>query len=393
MSETKPDLIKTLQSGIVRRGTDCEKWDTCEEGVMAMWVADMDFPIADGIQAAIEQRVAHHAWGYPMHRPEDDDSLIAYYLRNHGLSLSHEEIFHTRGVVDSLQLAVHALTAPGEKVVIQTPVYGPFFRVIRATGRQIVENPLIETESGRWEMDLQDLDKQLCGAKLLLLCSPHNPTGRLWEKETLQKVVDLCKKHEVYLVADEIHCDFALDGKKHVPILSLSGTETGVAQCVSATKSFNIAGLAQSAVLCRDREMKAKMVEKMGELGLNEGNVMALIATKAAYATGDCWLQAVKSIIRTNRDLAIPKLREAGIKVYPNEGIYLMFLDFRAFGLSSDEMCDFLIKNAKVRLNSGSDYGPRAEGFMRLNLAAPTDWVLKGISRICNAVKMLERKA
>ena len=385
-------MTQDLQKGIIRRGTHCEKWDTCEDGVLAMWVADMDFPVAEGIQKAIEERVAHPAWGYPMSLPEDDDSLIAYYKRNHGLTLSYEEIFHTRGVVDSLLLSVHALTEVGDKVVIQTPVYGPFFRVVRASKREIVENPLIETESGRWEMDLADLDKKLDGAKLLLLCSPHNPTGRLWEKETLQKVVDLCKKHNVYLVVDEIHCDFALDDKKHFPILSLCGTEKGVAQCVSATKSFNIAGLAQSAVLCRDQDMKKKLTDKMGEIGMNEGNAMAQIATRAAYATGDNWLKEVKGIIRQNRDLVLSKIQGTGIKCYPNEGIYLMFLDFRAFGMGSDELEKYLIQNAKVRLNPGTDYGPRADGFMRLNLAAPTAWVEEGIDRICEAVKALPKK-
>ena len=227
------DLHEELLRGVDRRGTHCFKWDSTPEGVIPMFVADMDFPCAEGIMDALRRRLEHPALGYTMHDDADDTALIDYYFRHHGVSVKPEDLVFTPGVVDSLLLAVHALTGPEDKVLIQTPVYGPFYSVIRRAGREIVENPMIETASGRWEMDLDDLDKKLEGVRLMLLCSPHNPTGRVWERETLQKVADLCKAHGVYLVADEIHCDFAFD-RKHTSALTLDGAERGVAAAPDA---------------------------------------------------------------------------------------------------------------------------------------------------------------
>lgn len=383
------DLHEELLRGVDRRGTHCFKWDSTPEGVIPMFVADMDFPCAEGIMDALRRRLEHPALGYTMHDDADDTALIDYYFRHHGVSVKPEDLVFTPGVVDSLLLAVHALTGPEDKVLIQIPVYGPFYSVIRRAGREIVENPMIETASGRWEMDLDDLDKKLEGVRLMLLCSPHNPTGRVWERETLQKVADLCKAHGVYLVADEIHCDFAFD-RKHTSALTLDGAERGIGVAVSATKTFNIAGLKHSTFLLPDPQMREMVKKKADEIGMGGGNLLGVIATSAAYTTGDAWLKEVRALIVRNRDHAAEALLEAGAKVYPNEGTYLMWLDLRAFGMDCETLHRRLMDEAKVRLNKGTDFGAAGEGFMRLNLATTPDLCDEGVRRIAEFLKSLK---
>ncbi len=379
-----------LLEGIDRRNTQCLKWDNCAPDVLPMWVADMDFPCAPGIMDTLKARISHAALGYTRRAEDDDRAVIDYYARHHGMRIAREDMLFTPGVVKSLLLSVHALTLPGEKVLIQPPVYGPFTRVVNLAKRQLVENPLRETESGRWEMDLEDLDRKLEGCKLMLLCSPHNPTGRVWERETLQKVLDLCKKHGVYLVSDEIHCDFALDGHVHTSVLTLKGADHGVAAAVSATKSFNIAGLDHSTFLIPDADMRAALAEKAAEIGMGGGNLLGVLATTAAYTAGDEWLRQVKEIILENRNMAVEQLTRAGAKVYPNEGTYLCWLDLRAFGKDCKTLSQELNERAKVRLNAGTDFGAAGEGFMRLNLAAPPSLVAEGLSRIARYLGELQ---
>ena len=377
-----------LNQGIDRKNTSAIKWDLCADGVIPMWVADMDFPCAPAIVEALCQRAAHSAYGYTARSAEDDQATIDYYARNHGYTIKKEDMLFTPGVVDSLLLAVHALTDPGDKVLIQTPVYGPFYNVVNKAGRTLVENPMLETDSGKWEMDFADLDAKLPGCKLMLLCSPHNPFGRVWERENLQKVLDLCKKHNVYLMCDEIHCDLALDGHKHVSALTLDGADKGVAIAVSATKTFNIAGLKHSTLFAPDADMRKKLADKANEIGMSGNNLMGLVATTAAYAHGDEWLAEVKKIILRNRDHAVEKLTAAGCKVFPIEGTYLLFADMRTFGKTCDELYDLFLAGG-VRLNKGTDFGPRGDGFMRINLATPESLCAEGIDRLCKVLKSL----
>ena len=377
-----------LNQGIDRKNTHCIKWDVCADGVIPMWVADMDFPCAPGIVEAIQERAAHAAYGYTTRSEADDQATIDFYARNHGYTVKKEDMLFTPGVVDSLLLAVHALTERGEKVLIQTPVYGPFYSVVNRAGRTLIENPLVETESGKWEMDFKDLDAKLPGCKLMLLCSPHNPFGRVWPREDLQKVLDLCKKHNVYLMCDEIHCDLALGDHKHTSALTLDGADKGVAIAVSATKTFNIAGMKHSTLFAPDEEMRKKLADKANEIGMSGNNLMGLVATTAAYAHGDAWLAEVKKIVLKNRDLAVKKLTEAGCKVFPIEGTYLLFADMRGFGKTCDELYDLILAGG-VRLNKGTDFGTRGDGFMRINLATPESLCAEGVDRICKVLETL----
>lgn len=377
-----------LNSGIDRKHTNCIKWDVCADGVIPMWVADMDFPCSPKIVEALMQRASHAAYGYTTRSEADDQATIDFYTRNHGYTVKKEDMLFTPGVVDSLLLAVHALTEPGDKVLIQTPVYGPFYSVVNRAGRTLVENPLLETDSGKWEMDFEDLDAKLPGCQLMLLCSPHNPFGRVWPREDLQKVLDLCKKHNVYLMCDEIHCDLALGDHQHVSALTLSGADKGVAIAVSATKTFNIAGMKHSTLFAPDETMRKKLSDKANQIGMSGNNLMGLVATTAAYTHGDAWLAEVKKIILKNRDLAVEKLTAVGCKVFPIEGTYLLFADMRPFGKTCDELYDLILAGG-VRLNKGTDFGPRGDGFMRINLATPESLCAEGIDRICKVLESL----
>lgn len=368
--------------GIDRRCTHSLKWDRAPEGVLPLWVADMDFPCAPAIVKALKERAAHPAYGYTNFGEENYAATMGYYARRHGWQIQKEQLLFTPGVVDSLYLSVQALTAPGDGVLIQPPVYGPFFSVIRKSqGRRIVENPLVFTGDD-WRMDLDDLDKKLASCRLMLLCSPHNPSGRVWPQDTLQRVLALCKKHNVYLMVDEIHCDFVYSGFRHTPILTLPGSESGVAAAVSATKSYNIAGLKHSTLVVPDEKMRGLLSQKADEMNMRGGNLFAVCATAAAYTGCDGWMDALLYVLEQNRDLAVRRLNAMGFPTLPPQGTYLLFTDMRKLAKTSDEIYDLLLNKAKVLLNKGTEFGPLGEGFMRLNLACPPALLNDALDRI-----------
>ncbi len=370
-----------------RRGTNSVKWDAVSGDMLPLWVADMDFACAPAIVEAIQRRAQHPAFGYTHMGEEDYRALIGFYQRRHGWTIQKEQLLFTPGVVDALLLCVQALTEPGDKVCIQTPVYGPFFSVVkRSGGRELVENPLLFTGDD-WHMDLNDLDKKLEGCRLMLLCSPHNPSGRVWPREVLEQVIALCKKHGAYLVTDEIHCDFVYSGFHHTPILTLPGTETGVAAAVSASKTFNIAGLSHSSVVIPDENMRELVKAQASRMGMSGGNVMAVTATTAAYSQGDGWLDALLQVLERNRDKAVETLNRLGFPTLKPQGSYLIYTDMRALFPTSQQIDAFLKEKAHVMLNKGTDYGALGEGFMRLNLACPPCVLDEALSRIEKAVK------
>ena len=376
-----------------RHGTNCLKYDfAIERGkpadILPLWVADMDFQTAPAILERLEETVKHGIFGYSDGKEGYFAAVRNWYRERFGWETKPEWLVKTPGVVFALAAAVRAYTKEGDGVLLQQPVYYPFSEVITDNGRKIVNSPLKITD-GYYTMDLDDLDKKLEGVRLMLLCSPHNPTGRVWERETLQKVADLCKAHGVYLVADEIHCDFAFD-RKHTSALTLDGAERGIGVAVSATKTFNIAGLKHSTFLLPDPQMREMVKKKADEIGMGGGNLLGVIATGAAYTTGDAWLKEVRALIVRNRDHAAEALLEAGAKVYPNEGTYLMWLDLRAFGMDCETLYRRLMDEARVRLNKGTDFGAAGEGFMRLNLATTPDLCDEGVRRIAEFLKSLK---
>ncbi|MDR7869027.1 MAG: PatB family C-S lyase [Sporomusaceae bacterium] len=380
---------------IERRGTGCEKWDELVEifgtdEVLPFWVADMDFAAAPGILAAVRAKAAHPVYGYHAKEESFFQAAMDWERRRHGWTIGRDWIVNTPGVVSSLGAAVLALTDPGDKIVIQPPVYPPFFSCVTRNGRQVVENPLRE-RGGRWEMDLADLENKLGpDVKMFVLCSPHNPVGRVWTKEELLAIGEVCLRHDITIVADEIHCDLMFRGHRHIPFATLGpALAARTVTFFSPSKTFNIAGTYTSLAVVSDQERRAKYCALLAGLGISSGNLFGLAAAEAAFKTGEDWLDSLLPYLETNADLLAEFVgREMpGVKVTKPEGTYLAWLDFRGRFAAHGELKKFLVAEAKVGLNDGLSFGRQGECFARFNFACPRALMLEGLSRIAAALK------
>ena len=370
------------------RGTHCEKVDACKKvfgraDVIPMWVADMDFRTVPEVAEVIQTRAKHAIFGYTENSAEEKAAEIAWLKRRYDLDVSSEEILYSPGVVDSIFFCVRSLTKPGDKVMIQPPVYGPFFRAVSLFDRTLVENRLI-FEDGQWRMDFGLMEKQMTdGVKMMILCNPHNPVGRVWRREELQQLLDIANRYGVIVVADEIHADFNLCDHRHVRILSLDNADNCV-MLTSATKSFNLAGLRQSSIIVRNEKLRSAIGDEIMRCHAGTPNIFGAIAQTTAYTHGDAWMDAVVEYIKENRDYAVKYIREhiPQIGCYPQEGTYLMWLDCRNVGHSAEEFARMLVDVAHVGLNPGTDYGEAGRGFFRLNLATQRRNVEKTLENI-----------
>ena len=377
-----------------RLGTHCEKWDYLDRhygrgDLLAMWVADMDFRTVPEVKDALVRRAEHAVYGYTDDGERSRAAEIGWLRRRHGLKVQADWILYSPGVVDSLFFCVSALTAPDDAIVIQPPVYGPFYNAVRLHGRRLVESPLLRDADGEWRMDFDDLERKFAsGAKMMILCSPHNPVGRVWTRDELQRLVDLANRHDVIVLSDEIHADFALDGRRQVRILSLDNAQRCV-MLTSATKSFNLAGLRQSSVIAPDEKLREAIRREIGLAHASSPNIFGEIAQTTAYECGDEWMDAVVEYVTENRDYVVRTLRanapEIGCR--PQEGTYLMWLDFSALGLSQDDAMALLVDRARVAMNSGLFFGEQGRGWFRLNLATQRANVEKALGNICNAIR------
>ena len=377
-----------------RFGTHCEKWDGLERhfgraDLTAMWVADMDFRTVPQVKDALVRRAEHAIYGYTDAGEEAREAEAGWLERRHGLTVEKDWIVYSPGVVDSIFFCVDALTAPGDGIVIQPPVYGPFFEAVRVFGRTLVESPLVRGEDGVYRMDYADLEQKFsAGAKLMVLCSPHNPVGRVWTRDELQRLVDLARRYDVILVSDEIHADFTFDGHRQIRILGLEGAEKCV-MLTSATKSFNLAGLRQSSIIVRDEGIRDALRAKLHRAHASTPNIFGEIAQTAAYTYGDEGMDAVVEYVGENRDYAAQFLRDQlpEIGFRPQEGTSLMLLDFNALGLSHEEVMAMLVDRARVAMNSGLFFGERGRGWFRLNLATQRANVVTALENIRNAIR------
>lgn len=372
-----------------RSGTDSEKWDAREAvfgraDVLPLWVADMDLPCAREIVEALTHRAAHPIYGYTEENPRDRLAEAEWLKRRFSVDVEPEWILFSPSVVDSMLFFLTALTQPGDKVVIQPPVYGPFRSTIERTGREVAVNPLRETDEG-WRMDFESLEKNFrAGAKAMFLCSPHNPVGRVWTRDELVQVFSLADRYGVRVVSDEIHASFVFDGRRHVSALSLSD------RCVmltSATKAFNLAGLRHSSMVVRDGEARARILETMRLFNADRPNLFGMLAQRTAYEQGDRWLDQCVEYIQRNRDFAEAFFRKnlPEICLHPLEGTYLMWLDMRRRGLEHEEMFRRLIEVGGVGLNDGLFFGEQGRGFFRLNLATQRANLARGLEGIACA--------
>ncbi len=379
---------------VPREGTGCIKYDTRREvfgrgDVIPLWVADMDFRVLPCVEKALRRRMECPTYGYGIREEGFYNSTAGWVKRRGGWNIDNGWIDFTPGVVPGFAMAIRALSEPGDKVVIQPPVYHPFAHTIKANDRQLVNNPLILASSGRYEMDFDDLDRKLAGAKLLLFCNPHNPSGRVFTREELTRVGELCCKHDVNIISDEIHCDMVHKPNKHIHIASID--ERFAARCVTLiapSKTFNLAGLSTAVAITPSDTLRRKLRAEMDALHIGQGNVFGTVALQAAYDEGEEWLEQLTEYIGGNMALVDGFMREhlPQIKTRPSEGTYIMWLDMRNLGMEQKELNDFLINKAGVGLNDGEMFGVEGRGFMRINLATSRAVILKALEQIREAI-------
>lgn len=372
-----------------RQGTHCEKIGACEEvfgrkDILPMWVADMDFRTVPAVTEALVRRAEHGVFGYTANPHEEKQAEIGWLKRRYGLGVGEEDILYSPGVVDSIFFAVRAFTQKGDKILIQTPVYGPFYRAVDLFERTMVKNPLIHDEDG-WRMDFDLLERQMAdGVKMMILCNPHNPVGRVWRREELERVAEIARRNGVIIVSDEIHADFNFGEIPHTRILSIGGGENCV-MLTSATKSFNLAGLRQSSAIIRDPDLRARFSKEISYAHAGTPNIFGGIAQMTAYREGDEWMDSVTEYIRENRDLVWERVNAMGhgLRIDKQTGTYLMWLDARGTGMTHEEFFARLINTGHVGLSSGMDFGGEdGRGFFRINLATTRINVLKALEGI-----------
>ena len=376
---------------IDRAGTACEKWDGREtvfgrEDVIPLWVADMDFACAPGIVEALKARAAHPIYGYTDDVAENRLAEVNFLKRRFDLTVEPEWILSSPSVVDSMLFSLYALTAPGERVLIQPPVYGPFRETILRSGRAVAESPLLETAEG-WKMDFASLEAAFkSGIKCMFLCSPHNPVGRVWTRAELEELASLVKAYKVRVIADEIHASFTFAPHVHTPLRTLL---PDAIMLTSATKAFNIAGVRQSSIIVSDEEAREALKKEMHSVNADHPNLFAMVAQRAAYETGDEWLDGCVDYIRENRDLVCAFMAERlpEVSMPPLEGTYLMWLDMRKTGMEHEALFRRLIDVGGVGLNTGLFFGEQGRGFFRLNLATQRQNVQAGLEGIERALR------
>lgn len=373
---------------INRRGTNSYKWDIVkEEDVIPLWVADMDFKAAPAILEALKKRVKHGVFGYTLVPDSYYEAIINWFARRHNWQIDRSWIIYTTGVVPAVSCAIKALTLPGEKVLIQTPDYNCFFSSIKNNGCEVAENELVR-RGDSYEVDFEDFERQCADEKttVFLLCNPHNPAGRVWTKEELERMNDICLTHGVRVISDEIHCELVMPGHRFTPFAAISDAcRDNSVVLNSPTKAFNIAGLQIANIICADPAMRRRIDRAVNINEVCDVNPFGVVALQAAYNESEEWLDSLNHYIWGNY-LA---LKEFIAKELPRlevtrlEGTYLAWVDIKATGLTSDEAYEKLMKEGRVYVNSGTMYGRRAgEGYLRINLACPRATLLEGMKRM-----------
>ncbi|MEI7024139.1 MalY/PatB family protein [Paenibacillus sp. y28] len=376
-----------------RRNTRSYKWDQNKKrfgqaDILPLWVADMDFPSPPAVTEALKKRAELGLYGYAIRTDEYFNAIIQWFRNRHHWEIQRGWITDSPSVVTSLSLAVELFSEPGAPVVIQTPVYYPFYDVIENNGRKVARNSLL-LRSGRYEMDYEHLESLFKdGARLMLLCSPHNPGGRVWEREELLRLGELCLKYEVTVISDEIHCDLTFPGHTHVPFASLSSElATITVTCLAATKSFNLPGLQTSFIVASNANLRRRIEHRLITLSLNMAQHFAQDAVEAAYREGAEWLDEMMEYVKGNLEFAIEYLALYLPEVKPlrPEGTYLLWLDCRQLGLDSKGLKELMYSRAKVAFNEGSMFGTEGEGGLRVNLACPRTMVAQALKQFCDA--------
>ncbi len=371
---------------IERRGTGCVKWDESEEGIIPLWVADMDFPVAPAIQEAIRQRANHPVFGYTLVQEDYYEAIISWFHRRHRWTIAREHILYTIGVVPAISVAIKALTMPGEKVLILSPDYNCFFSSVKNNGCEVVESVLqYRSNTNRFEVDWADFEEKCKDEKctVFLLCNPHNPTGRVWNREELQRMTDICQRYQVRIVSDEIHCELTMPGFTFCPMGTVDSTAVILN---SPSKSFNIAGLQIANIICTDAPTRRRLDRAININEVCDVNPFGPVALMAAYNESEQWIDELNKYLWHNYTILCDFIKEKNLqwKVMPLEGTYLVWVDVSAAcGDSVATYCERIKQKCKVWLNPGTMYGPTSgEGYLRINIACPQSTLLEALNRL-----------
>lgn len=380
---------------INRKDSNSVKWNMPEieygqDDILPMWVADMDFQVADEILKALKEPIKHGIIGYEILPDSFHESIINWLLKNYNWKVEKEWISFLPGVVPGISVATNEFTEEDDEILIQPPVYHPFYRVAENNDRKIVENQLnlIDNE---YKMDFKDMKDKITGkTKLAVLCSPHNPVGRVWTRDELKEFSRICIENEIVIVSDEIHSDLIYKGNKHTPTATISEEiAMNTITLMAPSKTFNIPGLFASVAIIPNKDMRDKFNRRLGEWELNHANTFSVAGFTAAYKHGEKWLEEAMEYIEENADYAIEYINKKikGVKAYKPEGTYLLWLDFNELGKTPEEINDLLINKGKIMLNNGEMFGAGGEGFFRLNIGCPRKTLKDGLKRIKKAVK------
>lgn len=369
-----------FDSIIDRKKTNCLKYDFAKrrgmpEDVLPLWVADMDFKVSSYVQDALNRQIEHGIFGYSEVQEEYFEIVRGWMKRHYDWEVSARWLIKTPGIVYALAMAVKAFTQPGDGVLLQLPVYYPFSEVIEDNGRVIVSNTLVYGEDNRYHIDFDDFERKITeeNIKLFFLCNPHNPVGRVWTKEELIRMGDICYKHHVIVVSDEIHADFVFRGRHQVFANLKKEYEEITITCTSPSKTFNLAGLQISNIFIANPQLKRAFRKQIDASGYSQLNVMGLVACEAAYRDGEEWYRAMFRYVQDNIAFAKKYVEEKldGVTMVEHEGTYLVWLDFRSTGLNVEKLEDLIVHKAKLWLDSGIIFGDSGRGFQRINVACP----------------------
>ena len=377
-----------------RRNTDCVKWNNeIPEDVLPMFIADMDFEVLPEIVDALQKKVDQHIYGYTVLTPAYKNAVVSWMKTRHNWEIQPEWIVPIFGVVPALNASVQAYTQVGDAVLITPPVYGPFSRSVENNGRRLVKSSLINN-NGHYTIDFKDFEEKIVNenVKMFILCSPHNPVGRVWTKDELTKIIDICVKHEVMIISDEIHQDFVYKPNKHVPTASINKDASKyIVTCTAPSKTFNLAGLQTSNIIIEDQEKREQFEAILGNLGVHGVNMMGASTCEAAYTHGALWVDEMTDYLSDTMNYAYDYVTKniPNVTMTKPEGLYLAWFDFSKLGMTNEEVEEFLQNKVKVKPNAGTFFGQEGECFARINFGCPRSYVEEFLRRLEKAVKEL----
>ncbi|MBU0688311.1 MAG: pyridoxal phosphate-dependent aminotransferase [Gammaproteobacteria bacterium] len=386
-------MDKRFDSAPVRPNTASLKYDLRREvfgraDVIPLWVADMDFAVPEAVQRALTQRAEHPVFGYTIHPDSMYDAQIHWLSTRHGWNVTRGSILFCPGVVPSLHACIMALTQPGDGVIVQPPVYAPFLTAAQTCGRKSLLNPL-KLDAGRYTFDLEDLERcAQAGGRMLILCSPHNPVGRVWQQEELQALLAVCEQYDITVVSDEIHADLIYPGFQHVALATLN-SKVKIVTAVAPSKTFNIPGLGLSALIVPEASDRKAITQAFDTLHVSACNPFSIAAFEAAYREGAPWLDDLMGYLAGTRDMVRDYLRQQlpQIKMVEPQGTYLLWLDCREMGMSDKQLKDFFVQKAGVGMSPGAMFGTDGSGYMRMNIGAPRSLINQALENISVAMR------